>query len=92
MAALFVNAVRCHWHIENRLHWALAVIFREDLSRLRSVHGPHNMATVRHMVMNLCDRTNRARAASSAANWPIVTPLTFKPFFKDQPETFKRFP
>jgi predicted transposase YbfD/YdcC len=53
LALLFANAVRCHWHIENRLHWVLDVIFREDLSRLRTGHGPHNMATVRHMVMNL---------------------------------------
>jgi predicted transposase YbfD/YdcC len=52
-AVLFANAVRCHWHIENRLHWVLDVIFREDLARLRTGHGPHNMATVRHMVMNL---------------------------------------
>ena len=53
LALLFANAVRCHWHIENRLHWVLDVIFREDLSRLRTGHGPHNMATVRHMAMNL---------------------------------------
>lgn len=53
LAVQFANAVRCHWHIENRLHWVLDVIFREDLSRLRTGYGPHNMATVRHMVMNL---------------------------------------
>jgi len=53
LAVLFANTVRCHWHIENRLHWVLDVIFHEDLSRLRTAHGPHNMATVRHMVMNL---------------------------------------
>jgi predicted transposase YbfD/YdcC len=53
LAVLFANAVRCHWHIENRLHWVLDVTFREDLSRLRTGHGPHNMGTVRHMAMNL---------------------------------------
>jgi predicted transposase YbfD/YdcC len=53
LATVFADAVRCHWHSENRLHWVLDVIFREDLSRLRTGHGPHNMATVRHMVMNL---------------------------------------
>jgi predicted transposase YbfD/YdcC len=52
-AAVFANAVRCHWHIENRLHWVLDVIFHEDYSRLRNGHGPHNMAIVRHMAMNL---------------------------------------
>jgi predicted transposase YbfD/YdcC len=53
LTVLFANAVRCHWHIENRLHWVLDVTFREDLSRLRTRHGPHNMGTVRHMAMNL---------------------------------------
>lgn len=52
-AKLFACAVRCHWHVENRLHWMLDVVFHEDLSRLRSGAGPQNMATVRHMAMNL---------------------------------------
>jgi predicted transposase YbfD/YdcC len=52
-ARLFARAVRCHWHIENRLHWVLDVVFHEDLSRLRSGGGPQNMATVRHIAMNL---------------------------------------
>ena len=52
-AKLFAHAVRCHWHIENRLHWVLDVVFHEDLNRLRSGAGPQNMATVRHMAMNL---------------------------------------
>lgn len=52
-AKLFAYAVRCHWHVENRLHWVLDVVFHEDLSRLRSGAGPRNMATVRHMAMNL---------------------------------------
>ena len=52
-ARLFARAVRCHWHVENRLHWVLDVVFHDDLSRLRSGHGPRNMATVRHMALNL---------------------------------------
>lgn len=52
-AKLFARAVRCHWHVENRLHWVLDVVFHEDLSRLRSGAGPQNMATVRHIAMNL---------------------------------------
>jgi len=52
-AKLFARAVRCHWHIENRLHWVLDVVFHEDLNRLRSGAGPQNMATIRHMAINL---------------------------------------
>jgi predicted transposase YbfD/YdcC len=53
LAVTFANAVRCHWHIENRLHWMLDVIFHEDYSRLRTGYGPHDMGVVRHIAMNL---------------------------------------
>ena len=52
-AELFARAVRQHWHVENRLHWVLDVVFHEDLSRLRSGNGPQNMAAIRHMALNL---------------------------------------
>ena len=34
VAELFAIAVCRHWHIENNLHWALDVVFKED--RVRS--------------------------------------------------------
>jgi predicted transposase YbfD/YdcC len=46
-------AVRNHWHVENRLHWVLDVVFHDDLMRLRTGHGPQNMAVVRHFSLNL---------------------------------------
>lgn len=52
-AATFARAVRAHWGIENRLHWVLDVVFHDDLARLRTGHGPENMATVKHMALNL---------------------------------------
>jgi len=52
-ARLFARAARCHWHVENRLHRVLDVVFHEDLNRLRSGCGPRNMVTVRHMALNL---------------------------------------
>jgi predicted transposase YbfD/YdcC len=52
-AAAFARAVRGHWGIENRLHWVLDVVFKDDLARLRTGHGPANMAVVKHMAMNL---------------------------------------
>lgn len=52
-AKTFAAAVRAHWGIENRLHWVLDVVFHDDLARLRTGFGPHNMAIIRHMAMNL---------------------------------------
>ena len=51
--ALLARAVRAHWGIENRLHWVLDVVFHDDLMRLRTESGPKNMATIKHMAMNL---------------------------------------
>ena len=72
-AKLFARTVRCHWHAENRLHWVLDIVFREDLSRLRSAHGPQNKATIRHMAMTLLRGPNdkhslKARRKSAAWN------------------------
>ncbi|MFL5334676.1 MAG: ISAs1 family transposase [Geminicoccaceae bacterium] len=52
-AGALARAVRGHWGIENRLHWVLDVVFKDDLARLRTGHGPANMAVVRHMAVNL---------------------------------------
>ena len=55
-AEMFGWAVRSHWAVENRLHWILDVVFREDLARLRSGNAPANMAIVRHAAVNLLSR------------------------------------
>ena len=52
-AKQFAAAVRAHWHVENRLHWVMDVVFHDDLMRLRTQNGPANMAAVRHMSLNL---------------------------------------
>lgn len=52
-AETFGRAVRDHWGIENRLHWVLDVVFHDDLARLRSGHGPANMALIKHTALNL---------------------------------------
>jgi predicted transposase YbfD/YdcC len=64
-ACTFAQAVRAHWGIENRLHWVMDVVFRDDLARLRTGHGPENMATVRHMAINL---VRQAKPTTSLKN------------------------
>lgn len=47
------RAIRSHWSIENSLHWVLDIGFREDESRIRKDQSPENVATLRHIAMNL---------------------------------------
>lgn len=49
----FPEASRAHWGIESGLHWVLDVQFKEDQCRFRRGHGATNMATIRHLALNL---------------------------------------
>ena len=51
--ARFADVVRCHWGIENKLHWSLDVTMNEDKARNRLDNGPENLAVLRHMALNL---------------------------------------
>jgi predicted transposase YbfD/YdcC len=48
----FNEVVRQHWSIENSLHWRLDVVMNEDQDRTRAGNGAHNLAVLRHMVIN----------------------------------------
>jgi len=51
--ALLINqAIRKHWHIENKLLWLLDVIFREGFSRIRSGNEAENMNIIRKIALN----------------------------------------
>jgi predicted transposase YbfD/YdcC len=52
-AKLILKAVRTHWGIENKVHWVLDVVFREDDSRIRKGNAPQNLAVIRHIALNL---------------------------------------
>jgi predicted transposase YbfD/YdcC len=52
-AARFLEVVRSHWQIENRLHWVLDVVLDEDLARARKDHAPENLARLRRFALNL---------------------------------------
>ena len=47
------RAIRGHWGIENSLHWVLDVAMNEDQCRVRTGHAATNLATLRHLALNL---------------------------------------
>jgi predicted transposase YbfD/YdcC len=49
----FARAVRCHWGIENKVHWILDVCLREDQSRVRKNYAAQNLAALRKIALNL---------------------------------------
>jgi len=60
------KAIREHWSVENSLHWVLDIGFREDESRIRKDHGPENVATMRHIALNLLKQEKTAKVGIKA--------------------------
>ncbi len=48
-----LKVVRGHWAIENELHWCLDIGFREDVNQVREATSAENLATLRHIGINL---------------------------------------
>jgi predicted transposase YbfD/YdcC len=52
-AKSLLTAARAHWSVENNLHWQLDVSMNEDACRIRQKNSTENLATVRHVALNL---------------------------------------
>jgi len=65
-ARLILETKRAHWGIENRLHWVLDVVFREDDCRVRQGHASHNLAILRHVALNLLKQEKSAKGGIQA--------------------------
>ena len=55
------KAIRQHWGIENKLHWALDVSFGEDFDRKRQQNSAQNFSLLNRMALNLLrqDKTTK---------------------------------
>lgn len=47
------NAIRSHWEGENKAHWVLDIIYKEDASRIRRENAAENLAVIRRLALNL---------------------------------------
>ena len=47
------EAIRGQWGIENKVHWILDVVFREDDSRARKNNLAANMSALKRITLNI---------------------------------------
>lgn len=59
-AEVFLRATRNHWLIENKLHWSLDVIFKEDQSRKRIKNVTENFSIILKTVLKLMQEKQKA--------------------------------
>lgn len=52
----FNHKIRCHWAIENELHWVLDVSFKEDASRKRVSNTAQNINLILKMALSILKR------------------------------------
>jgi len=52
-AEWLAHTIRAHWQVENKAHWVLDVVYREDDCRIRKGNGAFNFAIIRRLCMNL---------------------------------------
>jgi predicted transposase YbfD/YdcC len=55
------KTIRCHWGVENELHWVLDIAFREDDARHRAGNTAQNLATLRHFALNIVRQDNKRK-------------------------------
>jgi len=63
------RAIRAHWGIENRLHWVLDVVFREDSWATRKTSSAANLATIRKLSLAFL------RNAQIPSDKPLTGPM-----------------
>lgn len=68
-AAQIAAYVRTHGKIENQLHYVRDVTFHEDAGRIRTGHGPQQLATARNTALAICRLNNLPNLAAARRNF-----------------------
>lgn len=61
------RTARMHWGIENKVHWALDVVFNEDKCAIRKDNAPEIMAMVRKWALNVHYKTKNEKTSMKRA-------------------------
>ena len=71
-AKIFLKNVRSHWEIENKLHWVLDVVFKEDECPVTAGYSAQNFSMLRQFALNLIklEPSNKSiRRKQNLAGW-----------------------
>lgn len=55
------HVVRKHWGVENKLHWVLDVVFKEDLSLKKKGYSALNYNIISKIAINLLDKDTQSK-------------------------------
>ena len=80
---LFAHATRGHWGVENKLHWSLDVVFREDHSKYRDRIGAQNLSAVRKMALGLLKKNESKKSLKRKRFQALTSPLFREAILKD---------
>lgn len=57
----FGEIIRGHWSVENKLHWMLDVVFREDSSKAKKEKSPLNLNVLRKIALPILNKVKIGR-------------------------------
>lgn len=60
----FLKLIRGHWSIENRLHWKLDIVFREDKNKIHTGNAVQNLSTLRKMALAMLEHEQTYQAST----------------------------
>ena len=73
-----MEASRCHWGVENKLHWSLDVTFDEDSCRIREENAAVNFSWLRKLALGLLKReTTFTRGSIRRKQRRAVTDISY---------------
>lgn len=76
-AKLLNQAARCHWGIENQLHWRLDVVFNEDGACIRNDNAAENLDILRKWALNVLQKA-KSKPSQSIKSVMRKNAMSFK--------------
>jgi len=76
----FGKSIRGHWGVENGLHWALDVIFREDAHRYQARVGAANLSLIRKMTLGVLTRDTTVKKGKATKQMKAVSSPVYRDY------------